>query len=61
MVVESPAMEKLGHSQISLTMDNYVHVIPVRERDSADKVGALLAGSRYAACGQRTCGQLRVS
>jgi hypothetical protein len=54
-------MEKLGHSQISLTMDNYVHVIPVRERDSADKVGALLAGSRYAACGQRTCGQLRVS
>jgi len=28
-------MEQLGHSQISLTMDTYSHVMPVMLRDAA--------------------------
>jgi integrase len=35
-------METLGHSQISLTMDTYSHVIPSLQREAADRMDALL-------------------
>jgi len=35
--------ERLGHSQISLTLDTYSHVIPSLQRDAAEKIEALLA------------------
>ncbi len=35
--------ERLGHSQISMTLDTYSHVLPVWEQDAADKLDALLA------------------
>jgi integrase len=38
-------METLGHSQISLTMNVYSHVIPALQRDAADRMEALLTGS----------------
>jgi integrase len=37
-------METLGHSQISLTMDTYSHVIPALQRDAADRMDAVLGG-----------------
>jgi integrase len=36
------AMEMLGHSQISVTMNTYTHVAPVQNRDAADRIGELL-------------------
>ncbi len=36
-------MEILGHSQISLTMNTYSHVIPALQRDAAERMGAILA------------------
>ncbi len=36
-------MEILGHSQISLTMNTYSHVVPELQRDAAEKLDALLA------------------
>lgn len=38
-------METLGHSQISLTMNTYSHVLPALQRDAADKMEAVLSGS----------------
>jgi integrase len=39
-------MEQMGHSQISLTMNTYSHVVPSLQRDAADRLEALLgAGS----------------
>ncbi len=35
-------METLGHSQISLTMNTYSHVMPELQREAADKMGELL-------------------
>lgn len=35
-------METLGHSQISLTLNTYSHVMPAVLRDAADKMQALL-------------------
>ena len=35
-------METLGHSQISLTMDTYSHVLPALQREAADQMDALL-------------------
>ncbi len=35
-------METLGHSQISLTMNTYSHVIPALQQEAADKMDALL-------------------
>lgn len=35
-------MEILGHSQISLTMNTYAHVMPQLEREAADKMDAAL-------------------
>lgn len=36
-------METLGHSQISLTLDTYSHVMPSLERDAADRMDAVLS------------------
>jgi integrase len=38
-------METLGHSQISLTLDTYSHVIPALGREAADRMDAVLRGS----------------
>ena len=35
-------METLGHSQISLTMNTYSHVIPALQREAADRMEAVL-------------------
>ena len=35
-------METLGHSQISLTMNTYSHVIPDLMRETTDKMDAIL-------------------
>ena len=39
-------MEVLGHSQISLTMNTYSHVMPTLLRDAADKMDAILSGGK---------------
>lgn len=36
-------METLGHSQISLTMNTYSHVLPELQRDAAEKMNAVLS------------------
>jgi integrase len=38
-------MEILGHSQISLTMNTYSHVIPDLKREAAASIDSLLASS----------------
>jgi integrase len=38
-------METLGHSQISLTMNTYSHVMPAMQRDAADRLDALLTAT----------------
>jgi integrase len=38
-------METLGHSQISLTMNTYSHVLPALQREAADRMEAVLSGS----------------
>lgn len=38
-------METLGHSQISLTLNTYSHVMPSVLRDAADKMQVILAGN----------------
>jgi hypothetical protein len=35
-------METLGHSQISLTMNTYSHVLPALQREAADQMEAVL-------------------
>ncbi len=37
-------MELLGHSQISLTMNTYSHVMPELRREAADRMDAALTG-----------------
>ena len=37
-------METLGHSQISLTMNTYAHVMPTLQREAADKMDVILSG-----------------
>jgi len=39
-------METLGHSQISMTMNTYSHVIPTLQRDAADRMERLLRPGR---------------
>jgi len=36
-------METLGHSQISVTMNTYTHVMPTLLRDAADNMDAIFA------------------
>ena len=38
------AMELLGHSQVSTTMNIYAHVAPEYGRDAAERIGAALWG-----------------
>ena len=38
-------METLGHSQISLTLNTYAHVMPALMADAADRMDAALASS----------------
>jgi integrase len=38
-------METLGHSQVSLTLDTYSHVLPALQREAAAKMNALFAES----------------
>jgi integrase len=38
-------METLGHSQISLTLNTYSHVLPALQHDAAARINAVLAGS----------------
>jgi integrase len=40
------AMQVLGHSQISLTLGTYSHVVPELAEDAADRMGAELWGQR---------------
>ena len=35
-------METLGHSQISLTLDTYSHILPALQQDAADRMDAAL-------------------
>ena len=37
-------METLGHSQISLTLNTYSHVLPVLQREAARKMDGMLGG-----------------
>ena len=36
--------ERLGHSQISMTLDTYSHVVPSMQREAAEKLDELLGG-----------------
>lgn len=38
-------METLGHSQISVTMDTYAHVMPELQLEAANRMNDLLGGS----------------
>jgi integrase len=38
-------METLGHSQVSLTLNTYSHVLPALQRDAAALMDAALAES----------------
>lgn len=38
-------METLGHSQVSLTLNTYSHVLPALQRDAAERINAVLAES----------------
>jgi integrase len=37
-------MQVLGHSQISLTLGTYSHVVPELAQDAADRIGDALWG-----------------
>jgi site-specific recombinase XerD len=39
-------MEILGHSQISLTLNTYSHVIPSLQRDAAKRMDAVFSETR---------------
>jgi integrase len=36
--------QRIGHGQISMTLEVYAHALPDMQRDAADRLGALLAG-----------------
>ena len=38
--------ERLGHSQISMTLDTYSHVVPSLQRDAARRIDDLFANGR---------------
>ena len=35
--------ERLGHANISVTLDTYAHVLPAMDRDAADRFGTIIA------------------
>ena len=37
-------METLGHSQVSLTLNTYSHVLPALQQDAAARMNAILGG-----------------
>ena len=37
--------ERLGHANVSITLDLYSHVAPAMETDAASKVAALILGT----------------
>jgi integrase len=37
-------MEILGHSQISLTMNTYSHVVPTLQQEAARRIDEILSG-----------------
>jgi integrase len=37
--------ERLGHANISVTLDTYSHVSPAMQSDAADRVAALIMGT----------------
>jgi integrase len=37
-------METLGHSQVSLTLNTYNHVLPALQQDAAAKMDAMVGG-----------------
>lgn len=37
--------ERLGHSSIAVTLDNYSHVIPALEEEAATRIAALIFGT----------------
>jgi integrase len=39
-------MEILGHSQISLTMNTYSHVVPTLQKDAANRMDEMLSWER---------------
>jgi len=39
-------METLGHSQISLTLNTYSHVLPALQAEAAKKIDVILGGNR---------------
>jgi Phage integrase family len=36
--------ERLGHSKVQMTLEIYAHVLPDRQREAAETIGALLSG-----------------
>lgn len=38
-------METLGHSQISLTRNTYIHVLPALQKAAAERMNAVLCGT----------------
>ena len=43
-------METLGHSQVSLTLNTYSHVLPALQRDAAARMNAVLADPEPLVC-----------
>ena len=41
--------ERLGHSQISMTLDTYSHVLPSMQRDAVDRLDALFLAGKVGA------------
>ena len=37
--------ERLGHANITITLDTYSHVLPALQEDAADKIAALILGT----------------
>ncbi len=41
-------MEILGHSQVTLTLNTYSHVLPTMEREAADLMDSVMSGVKKA-------------
>jgi integrase len=39
--------ERLGHSQISLTLDTYSHVLPTMQKEAANKLDKLFKKGKH--------------
>jgi hypothetical protein len=45
-------MDTLGHSQISLTLNTYAHILPALQQDAADRMDAILKPTADGASGK---------